>query len=184
VVKNVPAHGEIVGPRDRNKFSQAEVDSGVVRYRNRDPSFHNDSLKVCIMNRNLNTSDVIIPIRVVVWGEVKTQEELDFTTGLSLPLSSDLLNLDQLQSTLHEPPMIQVISPPQYGYLKFNYVTTVRKRSPTMSNEQFSFRYDELKNGWVFYTWNSTENYTVTDSMIVLVQASGAGLSLGRLRSA
>lgn len=179
VVKNVPAHGEIVGPRDRNKFTQAEVDSGVVRYRNRDPSFHNDSLKVCIMNRNLNTSDVIIPIRVVVWGEVKTQEELDFTTGLSLPLSSDLLNLDQLQSTLHEPPMIQVISPPRYGYLKFNYVTTVRKRSPTMSNEQFSFRYDELKNGWVFYTWNSTENYTVTDSMIVLVQASGAGLQPG-----
>ena len=176
MVKNGPAHGVIVGPSDPDRFTQAEVDSGVVRYHNTDSSFHNDSLEVRILNRKVNASDVVILIRVVVWGEVKTQEELDFTTGLSLPLSSDLLDLDQLQSTLHGPPMIEVISPPRYGYLNLNYIATVRKRSTT---EQFSFRYNELKAGWVFYTWNSTVNYTVTDTMTVLVQGSEAGLQPG-----
>ena len=171
-----PSHGMIVGPTDVRNFTQMDIDSGIVRYRNTDLSSHTDSFQVDVVNRKVRKPNVTISIRVVVWGEVKTTEELDFSSGFSRPLSQDLLNLDQLQSALHEPPKIEVITFPQYGYLELKYDNTARKRST------FSFSYIDLKDGLVFYTWASTENYTVTDSVTVLVQGGKQGLQPGEAR--
>ena len=171
-----PSHGKIVGPTDVRNFTQMDIDGGIVRYQNTDLSSHTDSFQVDIVNRKVTKPNVTISIRVVVWGEVKTTEELDFSSGFSRPLSQDLLNLDQLQSALHEPPEIEVIASPEYGYLELKYDNTARKRST------FSFNYVDLKDGLVFYTWDSIENYTVMDSVTVLVQGGKQGLQPGEAR--
>jgi len=175
-VKQLPSHGKIVGPADPLNFTQMDVDRGIVRYRNTDSDAYTDFFRVDIVNRNKRRSNVTVSIRVMVWGEVKITEELHFRSGFSRPLSHDLLNLDQLQSALHEPPEINVITPPQYGSLELKFDNTARKRST------LSFSYIELKDSRVFYTWTSTVNHTVTDSMTVLVQGGKQGLQPGEAR--
>ena len=173
-----PPHGTIVGPSNSSNFSQTEIDSHMVRYRA--PPHHDssrDGFVVDIHNRNVTISGVELSIKSAVLGSVKQDTHLDLSSSYSLPLPVQLFQLDALQSQSGAPPTMDVIEKPRYGFLETKIVqdgVVIGKRSAASG---FTFRYDSLELGWVFYTWDyagpALTSPTVEDSFTVLVRANG-----------
>ena len=152
-------------------FTQIAVDEKQVFYIPTNSDAHNDSFEVKAVNRQ-QRQNVAIPVRVLIWGQVKENIVLDLSSNASLRLPADILDLSDLQREIRTPPTIEVLHPPRHGYLEkiFNGYTFPRK-------DPYSFSYDELEKGWIYYTWNFSESTqepapTVTDSFTVVVIGS------------
>ena len=176
VVKERPEHGRLDYLIDQG-FTQSDLDARRVTYTPTSLDSHQDRFTVDIKNKDRAIHNVTIQIQVIVWGQVRDDVMLDLESRYSAPLPENVLDLDDLQTAIHQPPMIEVFQPPKYGYLEMVYtVVDLSKRSAP--GEPFTFRYDELQNGWVHYRWNPPEGHNLTtasldESFVVVVLAEG-----------
>ena len=185
------------------KFTQDDIDSERVWYiPNADSRRHSDSFLVNVTNRNLTIPNVAVEIHVLVWGDVKDDTRVDFSnvdgSDYLFRLPRDIIKLKM--ENRH--PEISVLDPPKYGRLKIriddNHISKravfedkyvqdseemikgVHLDSRRAVNEAdyqngFSFHYDDLKNGWIFYLWDCErplDSEPVIDNFTLLVSAS------------
>ena len=184
VITRKPSDGMIrVDQTSVSEFSQVDVDIGRVSYiPDASSQQYKDSFTVEVRNRDEIITNVVIRTTALVLGQVKERTGLNFgasnVSDISLPLPANVLSLSQLQIEAGSLPLVEVIGGPTYGHLEKRFILNPQDRSARQvdNDNRFTFRYNELKNGWIFYTWDSVDvidSQTVTDSITVLVFANG-----------
>lgn len=172
-----PSNGQLFRGREKAvEFSQLDIDGGKIKYiPNVETLSYEDKLSLHVVNNNIELNTTI-SFTSLAWGSVREDSSISFlSTSLSKPLPSDLLVLQA-----GKPPEILVINKPRYGVLE---VGPIRQ----LSNNNFSFHYDDLVRGWVMYTWDYDQPVftdTVVDNfvMVVLVEDMPPGKANINLR--
>ena len=162
-----PTNGVLRGLKN-NSFTEHDLKTESVSYVPTDFSSHSDSFKLHVVNRDAENQTAIVKVHVDVWGQVKQNEILDFTSvdTTSLPLPKNILSLPDLQYSLKKPPLIKVTQPPKLGFLEIKISADVPQRRSAPSRD-FEFPYNYLDYNWVYYTWNNS-NTSLADSDGVL----------------
>lgn len=198
MVTRPPTDGELSMTSSQSPvsaFSQQDINQGRVWYMPRHDSInHIDSFLVDVVNRNLTVSDVVVEIHVLVWGRVE-RTQVDFSTVagsdylFKLPRNIIELNVENRH------PKLLVLDPPKYGHLllkivhhQFSKRNTGKVSDPDSVHhilpraavqltdvDNFSFHYDDIKNGWLFYSWDyklPLDSEIITDNFTLLVNDS------------
>ena len=165
-----------------SRFTQEDIDNERVWYvPNPNSREHNDSFVVTLSNKDKYVANETVSVHVLVWGEVKSDTFVDFTDALdftdgdaenkySFQLPSDIITL--FQPDINEP--IRQIDPPKYGHLELNFRTS--KRAAGNEEDAFSFHYDDLHRGWVYYVWDHDQPVAASemeDNFTLLVETTG-----------
>lgn len=156
------------------EFTQEDIDDKRLWYiANPDSREHNDEFVVTVRNEELEISEENIAVHVLIWGDVRKDTTISFSSineenELSVRLPSDIITL--VRPSVHEP-ILQIV-PPKYGHLELNFQP--RKRSIVEGKEKiFSFHYDDLQLGWVHYVWDFDEplsDSNIRDNFTLLVE--------------
>ncbi len=159
-----------------DEFTQEDIDDERLWYiANPDSREHNDVFVVTLRNAQLVVFNQEVSVHVLIWGDVKEDTTISFAKKkeeLSFRLPSDIITLNH--PSVDEP--IRQIIPPKYGRLELKFRTLKRSVGKEDVNNDFSFHYDDLQRGWVYYVWNFTEpvlDSSVQDNFTLLVEASG-----------
>lgn len=178
-VTQQPRSGYIaVANAKSSNFSQQDVDMGRVRYVPTDTSAYSDVFAMNVTNRNKWVANVSMVVTVAIFGKVRSDLHLDMGGYLSQSLPANTLDLEALQKKASIPPTIYVLRQPLYGFLTMSYLSSyTRRASGVQRGSLFTFRYDDLKNGWVNYTWAPRQyvngSHCVNESFTALVEARG-----------
>ena len=168
---------EVTSARTALGFSQQDVDTGKVRYVPREKTAYGDVFTVNVTNRNKGVANVSVIVTVSILGQVRADLNLDMAAYPSRSLPANTLDLEALQKKASLPPTIIVLRPPTYGYLTMSYRQGYKRAPGAQGEPAVTFRYDDLKNGWVNYTWSPRQyaNWSqwVNESFIALVEAKG-----------
>lgn len=175
-----PMYGRIVmGDKEVRAFTQDNIYSEEVFYSpHAGAQHHSDNFTLIVANTNITLPSVHMKVRIVVWGQVKEHNSINFSdnpTELATELPRDALVLDELERAINVPPTIQLVKKPMFGHLEMRVVLR-NTRKTRSSREISSFRYEELQQGWIVYVWDYAEpltNLTVIDFVKVLVRAEG-----------
>ena len=178
-VVQVPLSGHIqMGNREVQNFTQEDVNNDQVSYLpHAGAQHHRDNFSLSVTNSNLTLPLVLMKVRILVRGQVKEHISLDFSgspSRLASALPGDALVLNELEMIVNKPPIIKLEQKPRFGHLEMQVVLSSTRRR--LSHEVFSFRYEELQQGWIVYVWDYSESLTdniVTDSIKFLVLAEG-----------
>ena len=174
-----PRSGDVMANdrRPSSGFSQQDVDRGNVRYIPTDLSAYADTFAVNVTNRNKSIANVSVVVTVTILGQVRAGLHLDMSAYPSQGLPTNMLDLTALQKKASIPPTIYVHRPPTYGFLTMSYLQGYKRSSDALGGSMFSFRYDDLENGWVNYTWAPRQyanwSHCINESFTALVQAKG-----------
>ena len=186
VVELPPCCGQIKhtdGDHELHVFTQKDIDDSLVMYVPRPQKGsgkYTDSFSLNVTNNNLTLPLLEMTVTILAFGKSNENSSISFNhdaNELVQPLPPDILLLDELEREINHPPNITLLEKPKYGHLEYR-VTVANspiavKRS---ANTEFTFRYDELHEGWIVYVWDFLQpltERTVKDRFTVLVTAKG-----------
>lgn len=178
-VAQPPRGGYIAVANARSSdFSQQDVDMGKVRYVPTDTSAYSDVFALNVTNRNKRVANVSVVVTVAIFGQARSDLHLDMGGYLSQNLPANTFDLEALQKKASIPPTIYILRPPAFGYLTMSYLHSYTRRAlGAQGGSVFTFRYDDLQNGWVNYTWTPRQyvnsSHCVNESFTALVEARG-----------